>query len=552
MDSFQLWKDDYRREVEEVLAERRRARERGEPQGTMIPGEGFAGRLADLVVPPAGIHAENDALRDRLEKSAGVIRDLRARTEAAEAASLRERDRRERIKDVAARMAVDLRQLQAELLVAREHVRLSQERVAAAESAAKERAGLDAASLRDARLEAMHGEARAADAERASIARLQAVRGVEARLDAALLELEAKNARIETLEKRLELAREAAKDAEARVMRKLSMEDVEKRMSDSEDAARKAEARADLALDEARRESFRRASLEEALRAEAARAAAAESAADEAVEKAKSAESRAETIVAAARAESAQAHEQAAAVRAEADRIKAEADLAADAARRLEAELPSRVAAAIGEERAKVESIKAAAAKALEKAAFLENRAIEVRAEIDRRLADERARIAQESSQLTQAAFNEGLAAERTRAEHAERELERSRRAEEEATQKSRETVRALSDYRDRMKDLAARLNERVARERGYAEQMAAELLRREAESLARVQADAGRRGAELDEVRAMIRAEMEEERAKLEAEVDAERAALQERWREQADLLEKLRQSRGRNPEQP
>ena len=122
--------------------------------------------------------------------------------------------------------------------------------------------------------------------------------------------------------------------------------------------------------------------------------------------------------------------------------------------------------------------------------------------------------------------------------------------AEAEATQKTRETVRALADYRDRMKALASRLNERVTRERAYAEEMAAELLRREADALARVQADAGRRAAELEEERARLKAEIEEERGRLESELDAERAGLQERWREQAELLEKLRQARGRNPE--
>jgi hypothetical protein len=53
-----------------------------------------------------------------------------------------------------------------------------------------------------------------------------------------------------------------------------------------------------------------------------------------------------------------------------------------------------------------------------------------------------------------------------------------------------------------------------------------------------------------LEEDRARLKAELEEERGRQEAALDAERAGLQERWREQAELLEKLRQARGRSPE--
>ncbi|UPT72515.1 MAG: hypothetical protein M0D55_11085 [Elusimicrobiota bacterium] len=50
MDPLHAWKDDFGREVEEVLASRARAAERGDAP----PDAGFGGRLADLVIPPPG------------------------------------------------------------------------------------------------------------------------------------------------------------------------------------------------------------------------------------------------------------------------------------------------------------------------------------------------------------------------------------------------------------------------------------------------------------------------------------------------------------------
>src|SRR4051794_37441123 len=107
MDPFQTWKDDYRREVEDVIAARREARRRGEAPDP-APGEGFSGRLVDLVIPPAGAAAEAATWKRRAE-------GLRQETEDAVAAARLERERRERIKDAAARLAVELSSLRAEL-----------------------------------------------------------------------------------------------------------------------------------------------------------------------------------------------------------------------------------------------------------------------------------------------------------------------------------------------------------------------------------------------------------------------------------------------------
>ncbi|HEX4047943.1 MAG TPA: hypothetical protein VH309_08925, partial [Elusimicrobiota bacterium] len=314
MDSFQLWKDEYRREVEDVLAERRRAREKGERPDT-APGESVASRLADLVIPPAGVHAEAAALRSRLAEAEALNADLRRLAAQAEEAAVRERGRRERIKDAAARLAVDLRGLQGELLVAREQAKLSIERVADAERGARERAGIDEARAREARLDADHAAARAEDAERASTARLQSARELHARFDALQIESEAKGAELAALRTRLETTLERASQAEARgaeIERRLHAElaalraglasahsaveehslegaDLEKRARENWAAARSAADEAARARAEARAESVRRETLEAALQQEALRTATAERAADEAREEAKAA-----------------------------------------------------------------------------------------------------------------------------------------------------------------------------------------------------------------------------------------------------------------------
>ncbi len=76
--------------------------------------------------------------------------------------------------------------------MAREQARLSLERVADAERAARERGESDDARVRDARLEADHASARAEDVERASAVRLQASREFHGRFDSLQLDVESK------------------------------------------------------------------------------------------------------------------------------------------------------------------------------------------------------------------------------------------------------------------------------------------------------------------------------------------------------------------------
>jgi len=105
MDPLQAWKDDFNREVEEVLASRSRSPERVEGDSV----EGFSGRLCDLVIPPAGTYAELLEARKNLELARAEVRELHERLKAKEAQLEREREGRERMKDGAARLAIMLR-----------------------------------------------------------------------------------------------------------------------------------------------------------------------------------------------------------------------------------------------------------------------------------------------------------------------------------------------------------------------------------------------------------------------------------------------------------
>ncbi len=177
MDSFQLWKDDYRREVEDVLAERRRAREKGRAPGHRAR-RGFRGTSRrDLVIPPAGIHAEASALRSRLDETEAHHADLLRRTEEAEAAVRA----RARLGAKGSRTAAAASQgwtcagTRPRLLGGSRAARVSARAgVADAERSVRERAANDEARVREARMDADHANARAEDAERASAARRQA------------------------------------------------------------------------------------------------------------------------------------------------------------------------------------------------------------------------------------------------------------------------------------------------------------------------------------------------------------------------------------------
>lgn len=168
MDSFHFWKDDYEREVEEVIAERRRAREKGDPSEA-APGEASSGRLVDLVIPSVDAAMATAALQNRLAKTEAEIADLRARAAEAESGAAREREQSQAVRAQAARATLEFNALQGELVLAREQARLAEERridAAQASSASAEIAATRIADGERALAQALERARRAEEAER--------------------------------------------------------------------------------------------------------------------------------------------------------------------------------------------------------------------------------------------------------------------------------------------------------------------------------------------------------------------------------------------------
>lgn len=201
MDPFHVWKDDFRREVEEVLDARSRSRASGE-----APPEGsFGGRLADMVIPPAGAYAELREATQRLELAQGEVAELRERLDSKERALGREKELSERLKDGVTRLALTLRDERTA-------------RVAAVEEAKKTQANKEAAAgaLAAARIDAEHAAARAEDWEREALARRLGAREISQRLERAMLDSDAKDADMAALAARLEAAARRASEESAR------------------------------------------------------------------------------------------------------------------------------------------------------------------------------------------------------------------------------------------------------------------------------------------------------------------------------------------------
>jgi len=90
MEPYQLWREEYRREVERVLAELR-ARKKG---GAVVRAALPAVDLGDAIVPPSGFYQELQALKAEL---ALLKPQLELKSQQLEA----ELRRRSRIKDIA-------------------------------------------------------------------------------------------------------------------------------------------------------------------------------------------------------------------------------------------------------------------------------------------------------------------------------------------------------------------------------------------------------------------------------------------------------------------
>jgi hypothetical protein len=557
MDPYQLWKDDYRHEVEAVLAERRRAREAGRDAEDGAPEE-FQGRIVDLIIPPAGAHAEALALKDRLAVSESARAELESKLAAAVESAGRERARRERIKDAAAKLALDVRGLQGDRATALERARMADLRASDAVASAEGR-------VRALEAEVERSAARVESEERTAAARLQSLRDTQARLDKLLIEKDADAAEITSLRRRFDAAvarsEESEKrelEVERRLKEALALRDLipegpkvaalAKRLNDALEALKAANERADKdaiaardALEESRASEARAVAL--ATQAELLKVRAIEEAERLRIELAGRLSSEA---AASGRRDTAELLE--------AQRLRAEAQNALEESRHLENEFAARVASAIAEERTQTDLQRMIASQSLEKARSLEKESLQRLEDAETKMSEEGARLMAEAEKRAAAAPqpspDTGADDAKSRVEKAESALAASQKSEAEATLKIQELIRTLSEYRGKMKEFSAKVNERIASEKSIAETAVAEALRREAELKAHLDSMAGGNSAALEEERAKMRAEFEDMRAQLESKVDEERRQLQARWKEQAILLEKLRQARDRKPE--
>ncbi len=278
MDPFSIWKDDYRREVEEVLAERQHAREKSDASEAPPPQR--MGRFSDLVIPPTGLQAEVYALKNRLATLESEAADLRRRTEKSEAEAAQERDRREKIKDAAAKMALDARGLQADLDVTRGELRLAEERRA-----------IENARAQEAVMDAQKASSIADEVRRASLARMQALKEAQARAEALQIDVDARADELRLTQSRLVAAQRRNEEYTAETERRVqdmmraanAARDEIARLKDFAALEEGTQARLTTALKQAEsyrvdleEKTMRVKALEESLRSESVRAATAE------------------------------------------------------------------------------------------------------------------------------------------------------------------------------------------------------------------------------------------------------------------------------------
>lgn len=542
MDPLHAWKDDFSREVEEVLASRSHSQERGE--GT--PVEGFGGRLADLIIPPAGAYAElRDALKN-LALAQAEVQELHERLKAKDAQFEREREGRERMKDGAARLAFMLRDERAALVVAKAEAERAWQQV-----------GVAGGERDAARLDAEHAAARAEDWEREATARLRGVREIQARLDLMTLDSDEKEAEAASMRARFDAAVRRSDASEAALaaaladaglrealLSRLEFERVEAQREAEASASRtsRAEASERTALS-------RLAAIEAEVRSMSASSATFEREAQRLIEEnskaredAAAAQIREHSAAQAFAAERARGQVETAALVERAEAQRAEGERSLDRARRLEAEIPVRLDAALREERALLKAERETADRELHLAREARREAAARAAETEILLDAARAAAMREAREQGQAAYAQGLSAAQMHAENAERALESSRRAEAVASEKARMAIASLGEYRDRMRDEIQRLAAAMKEGRDQGEAAVAAARRAEAQAQARLDGEVARREAVLEEARAALRAEFEDARAKLEDELDAERRTLRERWKEQTEALARLR----------
>jgi DNA repair exonuclease SbcCD ATPase subunit len=126
MESFRIWQENYRREVEDVLAQMRAGKlEEAQPPS-----------VSDLIIPPAAVYVELGQAKERLERLGSLLKAARARLELRAAELSEEARRREELKELAMRLRTSLQSVGEEFKEAR---RQAVQEAARAQTASEER-----------------------------------------------------------------------------------------------------------------------------------------------------------------------------------------------------------------------------------------------------------------------------------------------------------------------------------------------------------------------------------------------------------------------------
>lgn len=230
--SHRLWQDDYRREVDEVLARMRADKHRSSTSPVAEAG------LIDIVLPPAGLAEDLRAARERLSRLETLLQEAREKLSKDSSELEREKRRRERLKQLVIKLHWTANKLDAERREALDKSAESAARMAELGERLRE-------AVERTREAGVHAETERARALKWS----QDARVLQGRLDELQLRLDQSRQGQEAAERRLQAAlaahEERAGEAEAR----------RRELEDRADAAQRERAAAREELSAAKREA---------------------------------------------------------------------------------------------------------------------------------------------------------------------------------------------------------------------------------------------------------------------------------------------------------
>ncbi len=204
MDPYQVWKEDYRREVDQVLSALRAAKGKAAP---VTPG------LTENIIPPAAVYRQLDAAREELARLEPALNELRGQLDLRSERLAEEMRRRAQLKDLVLKMTAHVRAL---------------ERESAAQGLKHREETSRAAVLKDKLAEAEREAARLAaqfEEEKRRVHKTTAeLRGLQGRVDDLQLALDAKTHALKALQTRYEaLAQNANRQTEGQEERVLEL-----------------------------------------------------------------------------------------------------------------------------------------------------------------------------------------------------------------------------------------------------------------------------------------------------------------------------------------